>query len=71
MQSSEHPSTLVARHEFAYWAGQAGDAAGARDQFAVLLPIRERVQGPGHPGTLTTRVGLAYWTGQAEDAAAM
>ena len=44
-----------------------GDAAGARDQFAELLPIRERVLGPEHPDTLTTRRNLASWTGQAED----
>ncbi len=49
--------------------GEAGDAAGARDQVAALLPIRERVQGPEHPDTLTTRHDLASWTGQARDAA--
>jgi len=43
--------------------GEAGDAAGARDQLAALLPIRERVLGPEHPGTLNTRASLAYWTG--------
>jgi hypothetical protein len=47
-----------------------GDAAGARDQFAALLPIRERVSGAEHPETLTVRKNLAYWTGQAGDAAA-
>ena len=47
--------TLTARGNLAYWTGQAGDAAGARDQFAALLPIRERVLGPEHPDTLTTR----------------
>ena len=47
----------------------AGDAAGARDQFAALLPVRERVLGAEHPDTLTTRANLAYWTGQAGDAA--
>ncbi len=65
----EHPDTLNARHNLAYWTGQAGDAAGARDQLAALLPIRERVQGPEHPGTLITRANLARWTGQAGDAA--
>ena len=63
----EHPNTLTARHNLAYWTGQAGDAAGARDQLAALLPIRERVLGPEHPQTLTTRHNLAYWTGQAGD----
>jgi hypothetical protein len=47
----------------------AGDAAGARDQYAALLPIRERVQGPDHPHTLATRNQLASWTGEAGDAA--
>ena len=45
----DHPDTLTARHSLAFWTGEAGDAAGARDQFAVLLPIRERVLGPEHP----------------------
>jgi hypothetical protein len=43
--------------------------AGARDQLAALLPIRERVLGPEHPKTLSTRNQLARWTGQAGDAA--
>ena len=65
----EHRDTLAARSSVASWTGQAGDAAGARDQLAALLPIRERVQGPEHPDTLATRHNLAYWTGQAGDAA--
>jgi Domain of unknown function (DUF4062)/Tetratricopeptide repeat len=65
----EHPGTLSARHSLASWTGRAGDAAGARDQCAALLPIRERVLGPEHPDTLTTRHELATWTGEAGDAA--
>jgi hypothetical protein len=42
--------------------GAVGDAAGARDQFAALLPVIERVLGAEHPGTLTTRANLAHWT---------
>jgi hypothetical protein len=45
-----------------------GDAAGARDQYAALLPIEERVMGAEYPDTLTARGNLAYWTGQAGDA---
>jgi hypothetical protein len=60
----EHPSTLVARHNLAVWTGEAGDAAGARDQLTALLPIRERAL-----GSLVTRRELARWTGQAGDAA--
>jgi Domain of unknown function (DUF4062)/Tetratricopeptide repeat len=65
----EHPDTLVARANLAYWTGEAGDAAGARDQFAVLLPIQEQVMGPEHPRALADRGGLAIWTGAAGDAA--
>ena len=65
----EDPATLTARYYLAWWTGEAGDAAGARDQFAALLPIRERVQGPEHPDTLATRHELARWTGEAGDAA--
>jgi hypothetical protein len=43
--------------------------AGARDQYAALLPIRERVLGPEHPDTLATRHNLARFTGQAGDVA--
>ena len=30
-------------------------APAARDQFAGLLPVRERVSGPEHPDTLAAR----------------
>ena len=63
---AEHPDTLAARHELARWTGEAGDAAGARDQLAALLPVRERVLGAEHPDTLTDRTDLAYWIRQAE-----
>ena len=58
----EHLDTLSARNNLASWTGRAGDAVAARDQFAALLPVRERVLGPEHPNTLTTRSNLAYWT---------
>jgi len=64
----EHPDTLSARHELVRWTGE-WDPAGARDQLAVLLPIRERVLGPEHPDTLITRHELASWTGHAGDPA--
>jgi Tetratricopeptide repeat len=60
-----HPDTLEARANLAAWTGNAGDAAGARDQFAALLPIQERVLGPKHPDTLAVRDALAYWTEKA------
>ena len=65
----EHPDTLAARHELGRWTGAAGDAAGASDQLAALLPIMERVEGPEHPHTLWGRGNLARWTGEAGDPA--
>jgi hypothetical protein len=65
----EHRDTLAAQSRLAHWTGEAGDAAGARDRFAVLLPIRDRVLGLEHPDTLTARHELARWTGEAGDAA--
>ena len=59
------PYTLTTRGNLARWTGGAGDAAGARDQFAALLPVFERVSGPEHPDTLTTRANLAFWSGKA------
>jgi hypothetical protein len=61
----EHPYTPAARGHLAYRAEEAGDAAGARGQYAALLPVYERVLGPEHPDTLATRNNLAYWTRQA------
>jgi hypothetical protein len=66
----DHPGTLSAWASLANHTGQAGDAAKARDQYAALLPERERVCGPDHPDTLADRSNLARWTGQAGDAAA-
>ena len=64
VSGSGHPQTLSIRDNIAYFTGEAGDAAGARDQFATLLPIRERVSGPEYPETLSVRHILAYWTGK-------
>ena len=36
----DHPDTLAARHNLAFWRGEAGDAAGSANAFAELLPIR-------------------------------
>ena len=68
-RGAEHPDTLTARAYLAAWTGAAGDAAGARDQFAALVPVRERVSGAEHPDTLATRDYLAAWTGAAGDTA--
>jgi hypothetical protein len=56
------PTTLTAGAKLARWTGEAGNPAGAWDQLAEPLPIRERVSGPEHPDTVTIRNNLAYWT---------
>ncbi len=66
---AEHPDTLTARADLAYYTGEAGDPAGARDICAALLPLRETVVGAEHPDTLATRNNLAHWTGDAGDRA--
>ncbi|MFI6739132.1 tetratricopeptide repeat protein [Nonomuraea sp. NPDC050451] len=66
----KHPGTLAARHDLARYRGRAGDAGAARDEFAALLPLQERIHGPDHPRVLATRHALALWTGQAGDPAA-
>ena len=65
----EHRDTLIARHELAHWTGRVKDAAGARDQFAALLPVVERIFGREDAYTLIARANLARWTGEAGDAA--
>lgn len=42
----EHPETLRTRLWFAKWTGHAGDEAGARDEFAALVPVLTAVLGP-------------------------
>jgi len=66
---AEHPDTLTARGNLALWTGMAGEAAGARDQFAALLPVRVRVSGAEHPDTVPIRANLAFWTRKAEGGA--
>src|SRR5216683_1165361 len=56
-------------HNLAHWTGESGDPAGARDQFAALLPVSELVLGADHPDTLADRYTLAYWAGKAGDPA--
>jgi len=53
----------------AAYLGYSGNYAAARDLFAALLPVRERVSGLEHPDTLAAGRGLARWTGEAGDAA--
>ncbi|MFG1620161.1 FxSxx-COOH system tetratricopeptide repeat protein, partial [Nonomuraea wenchangensis] len=67
---TNHPCALQAQQTLAACVGEEGDAAAARDLFAALLPVRERVSGVEDLSTLTIRYSLADWTGQAGDPAA-
>jgi hypothetical protein len=69
VRGPEHPNTLAAESDLAFWTGLAGDPAAARDQMTALVPVRERVSGPEHPQTLAARINLARWTGAAGDPA--
>ena len=66
MLGPDHPDTLTTRASLAHWTGMAGDAAGARDRYATLLPIRERALGAEHPDTVVTHSNLLGWTDAAE-----
>ncbi|MEU9085447.1 tetratricopeptide repeat protein [Streptomyces sp. NPDC048357] len=66
---ADHPDTLAARHEEAYWRGQTGDVAGTLAAFQRLLTDQLRLQGPDHPHTLTVRNEVAHWRGQSGDVA--
>ncbi|WP_219471126.1 tetratricopeptide repeat protein [Nonomuraea rhizosphaerae] len=67
---ADHLDTLTARHNLAHYTGLTGSSAAARDQFAALLPVRERVQSAEHPHVLTARHNLAHYTGLTGNAAA-
>jgi hypothetical protein len=60
----DHLDALTARHELAYWQGEAGDPTAATTTLTKLLTDAERALGPNHPHTLTTRHELAYWQGE-------
>jgi hypothetical protein len=61
----EHPGTLIIRANLARWAGEKGDPARARDQFAELVPVFGRVLGKEHPDSLAARASLAHWIKEA------
>jgi TIR domain-containing protein/tetratricopeptide repeat protein len=67
------PETLIgelpALEEGALSAAAARQAAEARDRYAALLAVREKLSGPEHPDTLAVQDDLARWTGEAGDAA--
>jgi hypothetical protein len=54
----EHPSTLTTRSNLARSTGRAGGCGRAREQYAALLPVIERVLGPEHPDAVVSRDNL-------------
>lgn len=60
----EHRYALIMRGNIAHWTGEEGAPAAARDLFAELLPVYERVMGAEHPDTLDIHTKLAHWTEQ-------
>jgi hypothetical protein len=61
----DHSSTLRARHSLGRWRGEAGDAQGAAETLAELVPHFLRVLGPDHPDTLRIVNALARWQERA------
>jgi hypothetical protein len=66
---ADHSRTLAARTSLAYWTGENGKPAAARDQFAALLPELTRMLGDESLTVLAVRANLARSTGDAGDAA--
>jgi hypothetical protein len=58
-----HPDTLTARYQIAYFTGEAGRHYEALALYRALLADQERSLGPDHPNTLTARYQIAYFTG--------
>jgi hypothetical protein len=48
-RSTSTPLSSSRTAALACWTGESGDAAGARNQYAALLPVLEQVFGAGHP----------------------
>ncbi|MCF2527146.1 hypothetical protein [Yinghuangia soli] len=61
---------MDARSGLAWWTGESGDVAEARDQAATLAADMARVHGPDDPEALGARGEHAHWTGEAGDPAA-
>ena len=61
--------TLAVRAEHAFWTGESGDAATARDLFATLVDHCRKALGETDPDTLVSRGHLAYYTGETGDPA--
>jgi hypothetical protein len=52
-------AAVSTRLHLAHWTATAGNPAAAREQLTALLPVLERVRGPGHRDTRDARSELA------------
>ena len=59
MLGPDHPDTLTTHANLAYWAGEAGDAAAARDQLAAQVADRAKDLRPGDEIVVLTRLHLS------------
>ncbi|MFI9809904.1 tetratricopeptide repeat protein [Streptomyces sp. NPDC052301] len=62
-----HPETLSARHQLAFFKGEAGDAHAAEAAFGELVADTTAMLGPTHTDTLAARHQQAYFAGEAGD----
>ncbi len=61
----DHPDSLAARHQRAYFTGIQGRVEKAAEQFRSLAADCARTLGPDHSDTLAARHQLAYFTGES------
>ncbi|MFF9623278.1 tetratricopeptide repeat protein [Streptomyces griseosporeus] len=62
-----HPDTLSARHQLAFFTGEAGDTAAAEAAFRRLVADTTAALGPDHADTLAARHQQAYFMGESGD----
>ncbi|WP_238011269.1 tetratricopeptide repeat protein [Dactylosporangium sp. AC04546] len=55
------------RENLVHWMSETGDRAKARDLYAEVLAVRERVRGTDHPQTVSTRTDLAFAAAETGD----
>ena len=65
----DHPQTLEARQECAFWTYECGDSAEALRLLRELLPDQIRVLGSDNLGVLATRGNIAALVGECGDSA--
>ncbi|WP_111512326.1 tetratricopeptide repeat protein [Mycobacterium kyogaense] len=65
---ADHPVTLTARSNIAYYTGKTGDEATALSLYQSLVEDYLRTVGPDNIAALAARAQVAYYTGATGDA---